>query len=111
LRESFKSSPSALSEAIFLNPSSDLSHPGIAPLMQALMTEVAPNALVMLQTKLADPLSPSMSVSAVLDPMRVVNAATSMRLFPKVIDWIPRLSEVAEVEFGMIGLSRMLKRS
>jgi hypothetical protein len=67
------------------------------------MIEVAPNALVMLQTKLADPLSPSMSVSAALDPMRVVNAATSMRPFPKLMDWIPRLSEIAEVEFGMVG--------
>jgi hypothetical protein len=67
------------------------------------MTEVAPNALVTLQTTLAGPLSPSMSVSAVLDPMRVVNAATSMRLFPKFMDCIPRLSEVAEVEFAMIG--------
>jgi hypothetical protein len=66
------------------------------------MTEVAPNALVMLQTKLADPLSPSMSVSAVLDPMRAVNAATSRSLF-SIMDRIPRLSEAAEVEFGMIG--------
>jgi hypothetical protein len=99
LRESFKSSPTALSEAILLNPSNDLSHPELAPLMQALMIEVAPNALMTLQTKLADPLSPSMIVSAALDPIRVVNAATSMRPFPKLIDWMPRLSEV---EFDMV---------
>lgn len=34
------------------------------------------------------------------DPMRVVNAPTGMRLFPKVMDWMLRSSEV---EFGMVG--------
>jgi hypothetical protein len=87
---------------ILLNPNSDLSHPGLAPLMQALTTEVAPNALVTLQTKLAGPLSPSMSVSVALDPIRVVNAATSMRPFPKLMDWMLRLSEIGEVEFDMV---------
>jgi hypothetical protein len=57
LRVSFKSNPIALSEAILLNPGKDLSQPGLAPLMQALTTEGAPNALAMLQTKPADPLS------------------------------------------------------
>jgi hypothetical protein len=98
----FKSNPIALSEAILLNPSSDLSHPGLAPLMQALMTEGAPNALATLQTKPADPLSPSASISAMSDPMRVVNAPTGMRLFPKVMEWMPRSSEVAEVKFDMV---------
>jgi len=68
-----------------LNPRSDLSHPELAPLIQALMTEGAPNALVMPQTKPADPLSPSTSVSTMLDPKRVVNAAISMRLFPRIM--------------------------
>jgi len=100
LRVSFKSNPIALSEAVLLNPSSDLSHPGLAPLMKALMTEGAPNALAMLQTKPAGPLSPSASVSAMSDPMRVVNAANGTRPFPKLMYWMLRSSEV---EFDMIG--------
>ncbi len=103
LRPSFKSNPSAVSEALLLNPSNDLSHPELAPLMQALMTEGAPNALAMLQTKPADPLSPSTSVSAMSDPIRVVNAPTGTRLFPKVMNWMLRSSGVAEVEFDMVG--------
>ena len=103
LRASLKSSPIALSEVILLTPSSVLSHPGLAPLMQALMTEGAPNALATLQTKPADPFSPRASASAISDPMRVVNTPTGMRLFPKVMDWMPRLSEVAELEFDIVG--------
>ena len=102
LRASSKLSPIALSEAILLNPSSDLSQPGVAPLMKALITEGAPNALAMLQTKPAGPLSPSASVSAMSDPMRVVKAANGTRLFPKLMEWTPRSSEVAEVEFDMV---------
>ena len=69
--------------------------------MQALMIEGAPNTLAMHQTKPADPLSPRVSVSAMSDPMRVVNAPIGMRLFPKVMNWVLRSSEVVEVEFGM----------
>ena len=107
VRVSFKSSPIALSEATLLKPSSDLSQPGVAPLMQALITEGAPNALVTLQTKPAGPLSPNASVSAMLDPMRVVKAATGMRPFSKLIDLMPSWSEgVAEVEFCIVSGGR-----
>ena len=85
-RASSKSNPIATSDALFLNPSSARSHPGLAPLMHALIIELAPKVPIVPQTRPAAPLSPNTRVSAIVDPMSVVNAPISMRLFPKLMD-------------------------
>ena len=78
--------PTALSEDMVLSPSICLSHPGLAALAQALMTEEVPKAVIVPHTMPAAPRFPRMRSPAVLDPIRVVSAAISTRPFPKLKD-------------------------
>lgn len=111
LQASSKSNPIATSDALSLNPNSARSHPGLAPLIHALMIELAPKVLIVPQTRPADPLSPSTRVSAIVDPMRVVNAPISMRLFPKFMDWkVKPLAMVLVEESLAIMLGNSKKR-
>jgi len=77
------------------NPSRDLSHPGLAPLMQALTIEGAPNALAILQTKPADPLSKRERFGDV-GPDESRQRA----------DWDEAVSEGQVVRGGLVGESR-----
>ena len=79
-----KSIPRALSDDAVLRPSICLNHPGLAALAHALITDEEPKAEMLPQTRPAAPLLPSTRSPAVLLPMRVVNAAISMRPFPKL---------------------------
>jgi hypothetical protein len=78
--------PIAESVAALLTPNVSRSQLGVAAATQALMTESDPNALVVAHANPAAPLFPSVSDSAVVDPIRVQSADMLRRPFPKLRD-------------------------
>ena len=77
-------SPTAASVSGLLTPRVSRSQSGVAAETQARMTDNAPNMLIVPQTSPAAPLFPSMRDSAVVEPIKAVKAAISIRPPPTI---------------------------
>jgi hypothetical protein len=97
---SSKLQPTAPSVSLLLSPNVPRSQPGVVAAMQARTIDITPNILIVAHTNPAAPLFPSISDSAVEDPMRAVSAVTSTRLPVKL-----RLAESKVEDMITINLS------
>lgn len=92
----------AASVSLFLTPSVSRSQSGVAAATHALMTDKAPNMLIVPHIKPAAPLFPSTRDAAVVDPVSAVNAPISMRPPPRFRDEATDARDVslAMLDFG-----------
>src|SRR5277367_4721830 len=82
----FRSSdnPTTASDFALLTPTLSRSHPGVAVAVNSVTIDIAPNIVIVAQTRPAGPLSPSARDCAAADPTRDVKAATSIRPLPRL---------------------------
>lgn len=90
----------APSVSLVLTPRVSRSQSGVAAAMHALMTDRAPKILIVPHSRPAAPLLPSTKDSAVVEPIRAVRAAISMRPPPKFKE--ETVEEVREVALDMV---------